>query len=777
MPHDSSSAVDPVSVGAVRSSLPRPLTSFIGRDDELATLDGLIAHEGVRLVTLTGPGGVGKTRLALAMADRHRLHGDAVIYVPLAPVQDPDLVLLTVAQGILPRASAREQVAEQLGAFLAARRLLLVLDNMEQVADAAPDLARLLERCPRLTMLATSRTRLHLSGERTYPVLPLPVPDSADVSDPASVSTIPSIQLFVERAQAVEPHFALTPADTAAVADICRLLDGLPLAIELAAARLRMLTLAELRNRLDQRLPLLTGGSRDLPERQRTIRATIAWSYDQLSAEEQRFFRQVAVFVGGFTLETAEALGQAMGGGLDAMTGITTLVDHSLIRLQPGEGDARYLMLETIREFGMEQLAGSGEEEMVRLAHAHALLALARRTMPDLTTHPTYEAVARLDAEIGNIRAALTWLDRAGRTDVFADLVLHLRWLWYFAYVPEGLRWFDALLGHPAIETHPALADVLRDAGQLAITLSPTSTVGRAYLFRAQTLYQAKGDIADEAEVVLLLGIAAEDAGDAENAEARFQRARALWDQLGSERDLAVVDYHLGIIAYGRGDLTTATALLNQASATAGAFGDRMVSAWCSWYLVLVACAEQEPARAATALWEYHQEADRVLSQSLHWAKHFAAAAVLAATVRDDETAAHLFGAVLAESQDDPLGWPENVTVDRAAAAVRGRLGDEADDAARQAGARQPRAAIVADIGRLLERTAAAPRSVTGLPITAREHEILRLIVEGKSNQQIADILSLSPRTVSTHITNIFAKLDVDSRTAAATWAMRHGIA
>ena len=759
-------------------SVPRPLTSFIDREAELAALEALLAQDDARLVTLTGPGGVGKTRIALALADRFLQRGDAVRYLPLATVRDPNLVLSFIAQRLLAHAGAREAVAAQLAAFLADKRLLLVLDNVEQIADAAPDLARLLERCPCLTLLLTSRVRLRITGERGFPILPLPTPDDTDALDPASLRSVSAIRLFVERARAAQPGFSLTVANAPVVAGICRRLDGLPLAIELAAARIRMLTPDELLTRLEQRLPLLTGGGRDLPERQRTIRATIAWSYDQLAPAEQRFFRQMAVFVGGFTLGAAEALVTAAGGDLDAMTGIATLVDHSLVRLQAGDGEARYLMLETVREFALAQLATSGEEEEVRRAHAHALLTLARQLMPDLSVHPAYEALARLDAEIGNIRAALTWLARTGRTDDLVALVLQLRWLWYFTYVPEGLRWYETLLAAPGIESHPALADIHRRAGQLATTLLPTSAQGMAHLARARELARAASDVAHEAEVTFLLGIAAEDAGDPETAEACFHEAGALWGRMNSAGDVAGVDYHLGIVAYGRGDLAAAIELLNRASSTATAAGDRMLSAWCSWYLALVACAEKAPIQAAAALGEYHHEADHMLSQSLHWAKHFAAAAVLAAAMGENETAARLYGAVMAESEQDPLGWPESVTVDRVAATVRARLGEEADDAARQAGAHMAAREVVAEIDRLLDRAAAAPvpRVASTLPVTPREHEVLHLIVEGKSNQQIADALYLSPRTVSTHITSILTKLGVDSRTAAASYAIRKGL-
>jgi predicted ATPase/DNA-binding XRE family transcriptional regulator len=687
--------------------VPRPPDPLIGRECELAEIAACFSDGATRLVTLTGPGGVGKTRLALEVLVADCRGG---VFVDLAPVRDPALAPTTIARAAGARDSGQHDPWQRLLEAMGESAQLFVLDNFEQIVEAAPSVSELLAAAPHVRVLVTSRMPLRIRGEQCYPVAPL---DAGPAGDGVGS---PAVRLFVARARAVVPHFTPDAAAMPAIAAICQRLNGLPLAIELAAARVRMLTPDELRTRLEPCLPLLTGGGRDLPERQRTIRATIGWSYGLLAPEEQRFFRQMAVFVGGFTLETAELLSDAVGDGLDPITGIAALVDHSLVRLQPGGGEARYTMLETIREFGLEHLAATSEEEAVRIAHAHAMLALARRVVPDFHLHPAYETVARLDDEIGNIRAALTWLAQTGRVADLADLVLQLRWLWSFTYVPEGLRWHETLLAAPGIAAHPGRAEILREAGQLAITLTPTSAAGIAYLDQARALFHEMGETISEAKATLLLGIAAEDAGEPAAAEARFREARSLWERLGNEQGIAVVDYHLGIVAYGQGNLDAAVALLNRASTTATAVGDHMVSVWCSWYLAMVACAQGAPARAAAVLAGPHRDVARALGQSLHWATHFAAAAVLAATVREDDIAARLFGALTAESEHDPLGWPESVAIERAAAAVRARLGGEADDEARQLGARLPAVDVVAEIDQVLERAAAAPatRSAVG---------------------------------------------------------------
>ncbi|HYI16865.1 MAG TPA: NB-ARC domain-containing protein, partial [Thermomicrobiales bacterium] len=363
------------------AALPQPLTSLVGRERDVAAVIAVMREDGARLVTLTGPGGTGKTRLAIQVAaEVSGSYSDGVRFVSLAPVRDPDLVVSTIAQTIGIRETADQPLPASLTTLLGDRQILLVLDNFEQVVDAAPLLSEMLSACRGLSILVTSRTPLHLYGERAVSVSPLAVPDASDLPSLDGLGDVAAVRLFVMRAQAAQSTFALTPDNARAVADICLRVDGLPLAIELAAARIRLLTPQVLAERLEHRLPLLVDGPRDVPVRQRTLRATIAWSYDLLQALEQLLLRRLSILKGGWTLEAAQALvAEENGSAIDVFGSLDALIDHSLIQHQASvDGSTRFAMLETIREFGLEQLeiAHEVDEAHRRLVH-HLLVVFA----------------------------------------------------------------------------------------------------------------------------------------------------------------------------------------------------------------------------------------------------------------------------------------------------------------------------------------------------------------------------------------------------------------
>jgi predicted ATPase/class 3 adenylate cyclase len=421
------------SSGVRHHNLPAALTSFVGREREQKRVLDLLADS--RLVTLTGPGGVGKTRLALQVGSRLPAGGaDDVVFVPLDATSDPALVASAIAAA-LGVAQDGTDLTRALITFLQPRRMLLVLDNFEQVMAAAPLVADLLAACPSLRVLATSRIALHLSGEQEFAVPPLALPgtDGSSIGDVEQVAQSPAVALFVQRAQLVNPEFHLTEECAAEVAAICRRLDGLPLAIELAAARTRLFSPRALLGRLSNRLGVLTGGPRDLPTRQQTLRSTIAWSHDLLDAGEQRLFRRLAVFTGGWTIEAAEAVCGDDADHWDVLDLMSALLDKNLLLVdRQGSGDDRYGMLETIREYALERLEASGEADALRRRHAAHYLAVAERTPPG-------KAAASLEREHPNLRAALRWAKASRQIDLSLGLSAALWQFWH----ARGYPWED----------------------------------------------------------------------------------------------------------------------------------------------------------------------------------------------------------------------------------------------------------------------------------------------------------------------------------------------
>ena len=416
-------------------NLPLQPPPFLGREQEVAEVVDRLRDPNVRLLTLTGPGGTGKTRLALqAVAEVVEVFLDGVWFVDLAPLTDPALVPTAVAQALGVHEAGGRPLEAILASSLADKRLLLLLDNVEQVADAAPFVAGLLAAAPGLTVLATSRVRLRLRGEQEMAVPPLGLPDPMRLAPPEHLSRYETVRLFIARAQDAKADFTITTANAPAVAAICHRLDGLPLAIELAAARVKVLPPEALLKRLEHRLVLLTGGARDAPTRQQTMRGAIAWSYDLLAGAERALFRRVAVFVGGFDLAAATVVvGVTPEWGTDVFEGVAALVEQSLLRQEIGpEGEPRFGMLETVREYGQERLAASGEEEDARRQHAVHFLALAEQAEASLLGRWDGRWMDRLEADQDNVRAALAWVIDGGQTETALQFVCALHPFWFF---------------------------------------------------------------------------------------------------------------------------------------------------------------------------------------------------------------------------------------------------------------------------------------------------------------------------------------------------------
>ncbi len=531
------------------SGLPTPLTSFVGRERELAQIGELLT--GTRLLTLTGPGGCGKTRLAIESARRAMpSFPDGAFFVELAPITDPELVHPTIARSLGVREDPGRPIREAVEDALRERETLLVLDNFEQILPAAPFVTDLLRVAPGLRVLVTSRAALRLSGEQELPVPPLRMPDPAGLRPDEMLSEFEAVSLFVQRGAAVAPGFALTETNAAAIAEVCARLDGLPLAIELAASRVKLISPADMLRRLERRLAVLIGGPQDLPARQRALRETIRWSYDLLEPPEQRLFGRLSVFLGGWTLEAAEAVTDPAGElGIDTLSGLGTLVDNSLVRIEPGRGEVRFAMLETIREFATEALAVD-DGDPLRRRHLAFFRALAERAAPELTNRDE-GWLDRLELEHDNLRAAVRRSIDAGD----AEAGLMMAWaLWRFwlmrNHLAEGRRSTEELLALPAArEPTVARARGLTALGNLAYWQREPQFVRRPYE-EALALSRDLGDRPGEAEAYYNLSFAHFVAGDVVGAKDLLEGAADRYRELGDETNLAFANTALGMMGY-----------------------------------------------------------------------------------------------------------------------------------------------------------------------------------------------------------------------------------
>jgi len=564
------------SLDARPNNLPNQPNPFIGRDGEIADLVGLLRDERARLVTVLGPGGSGKTRLALQVAaELLDAFSDGVFFVPLASVTEAALAPVTIAAALALRESADQSPRDLLLATLANKQMLLVLDNLEQIPDIAPFIVELIAATSQVSILATSRAPLHLRGEREYLVLPLPLPPADFPLTAVDASRFDAVQLFVERARAIKPGFSLGDDDAAAVGEIVCRLDGLPLAIELAAARIRLFTPRAMLARLEKRLPPLTGGARDLPARQRALRATIAWSFDLLHPDEQVLFRRLSIFAGGFTLDGAELVAD-LAHGLDVVPGLERLVEHSLVQSVARMPDQpRFRMLETIREFGQERLDEAGERSSVGGSFAHSVLDLAEEAEIALGGSEPEAWLDRIEVEHDNVRAALNWAIDLPEGELALRLTAAMSTFWEIrGYYAEGRSWLERVLARGVGEPKAALAAVLSGAGSIA-RLQGDAGLATEHLERALVLWQEIGDQREVALVLTALGHVAERQGNLTRAGERFAEALEIGRELGDRSLAGIALIDLGIVADQGGDYAVAVRHYDEALAIFRELGDR----------------------------------------------------------------------------------------------------------------------------------------------------------------------------------------------------------
>jgi len=566
------------------NNLPLQRTAFLGREHETAGLRQLLSRVDVQLVTLTGPGGIGKTRLALQVAGEiaDQFPG-GVCFVPLSAISEGGLIASTIAQAVGVRETGNKSPQQSLIEYVGglSQPMLLLLDNFEHLVSAAPLVAQLLTTGPKLKVVVTSQAPLHVYGEHEFPVPPLALPDPSSIPPLEVVSRLPAIALFVARAKAVKHDFALTKENVPAVAAICARLDGLPLAIELAAARIKLLSPSAMLARLEGRLNLLTGGARDLPSRQQTLRGTVDWSYGLLNAAEQTLFRRLSIFAGGCTLEAVEAVCDTKGDlGLDVLDGMASMVDKSLAQqVEQADTETRFRMLSTLREYALERLAESDDESATRRAHAAYYLVLAEEGAEDIAARP--EWLDRFEVEHDNFRVALDYLIKTGDADWGLRLGTALFRFWETReHLTEGRDAIDRVLALEGTAARPKLRARLLFAG--AVLAGEQGDYGSAQQMFENSLETCLelNDKRGVAVALNALAVIARDRGDIAAAALLFERCVAIWKDLGDPADFARALSNLASVRKLQGEYERASSLYNECLTIFRQVGDVAGAAW-----------------------------------------------------------------------------------------------------------------------------------------------------------------------------------------------------